>query len=180
MNSTDDYISLPSSTDWNLAGSDFTFEFWVRFDSLPTPSASSDPWLVNGWVTSNGDTDNSFLVTVQNNKITLLVKYADATTGTVSSTISLATDTFYHVIVGRSGSTLFVRVVGKETRQTVAVSKNLITRNSKLTMLGNSFAGGASPGSFRLTGRLDEFAFYKSALSDARADAHHAATLGWV
>ncbi|WP_370175702.1 LamG-like jellyroll fold domain-containing protein [Bradyrhizobium elkanii] len=180
LNSADDYISMAASTDWNLAGSDFTFEFWVRFDALPTPSASFDPWVVNGWVTSNGDTDNSFLVAVQNNKLVLLVKYADATTATLSSTLSLDLHTFYHVIVGRSGGNLFIRVVGKETRQTLAVSKNLITRNSKLTMLGNSFSGGASPGTFRLSGRLDEFAFYKSALSDARADAHHAATLGWV
>lgn len=180
LNSVDDYVSMAASTDWNLAGSDFTFEFWVRFDSLPASSSSYDPWIVNGYVTSNGDTDNSFLVAVQNNKIVLLVKYADATSATVSSTVSLDVHTFYHVIAGRSGGNLFVRVVGKEARQNLAVSKNLATRNSKLTMLGNSFAGGASPGIFRLTGRLDEFAFYKSALSDTRADAHHAATLGWV
>ncbi|MCP1852780.1 MULTISPECIES: LamG domain-containing protein [unclassified Bradyrhizobium] len=179
LNSADDYVTLPASADWNLAGSDFTFEFWARFDSLPASSASYDPWLVNGWVTSNGDTDNSFLVAVQNNKLVLLVKYADATSVTLSSTVSLDVHIFYHVIVGRSGGNLFIRVVGKETRQTLAVTKNLITRNSKLVMLGNSFAGGASPGTFRLTGRLDEFAFYKSALTDARADAHHAAQIGW-
>jgi hypothetical protein len=30
-----------------------------------------------------------------------------------------------------------------------------------------------------MSGCIDEFALYNYALSDARADAHHAASLGW-
>jgi hypothetical protein len=177
FNSVDDLAVIPASTNFDFAGGDFTYESWVWFDALPTPSSAFDPWIVNAWqVSATGS--NSTLLTVQNNKLSLLVKLSGGTTLSVSSTISLAVGRFYHVVAGRSGGNLFIRVVGKETRQTVAIASNIAAHGSVPVWLGGgNTSGGVNQ--FSMSGCIDEFALYNYALSDARADAHHAASLGW-
>ncbi|MCA6102789.1 LamG domain-containing protein [Bradyrhizobium australafricanum] len=178
FNNSADAVSIPASTNFDFAGGDFTYEAWVKFDALPTPSAGYDPWIVNAFRISGGDgAFQSTLLGVSNNKFNLLVTITGGTTLSVSSSISLGLAQYYHVIAGRSGGNLFIRVVGKETRQTIAISSNIIPRGSNAVWLGVGNTGGSNV--TPLTGRIDEFALYNSALSDARADAHHAATLGW-
>ncbi|MGF6431500.1 LamG domain-containing protein [Bradyrhizobium elkanii] len=178
FNSSNDAVSIPASTNFDFAGSDFTYEAWVNFDALPSLSASYDPWIINAWRISGSDgAFQSTLLGVSNNKFNLLVTITGGTTLSVSSTISLGLGQYYHVIAGRSGGNLFIRVVGRETRQTTAIAANIIARGSNAVWLGVGNTGGSNQSP--LTGRIDEFALYNFALSDARADAHHAAQIGW-
>jgi len=164
-------LTIPSNSTLNFGASDFTIEMWVNFASLPTSAATNNPWVYNAWVTPTVNTQLQMLMAVNNNKLALTVYSTDATTATVTSTINLVVDTYYHVIFGRSGSNIFIRVVGKETRQNTAYTKTLFSRSSEAFWISME-----SP--YAVNGLVDEFAVY-GVLSDARADAHHALALGW-
>ncbi|MCA1400045.1 LamG domain-containing protein [Bradyrhizobium sp. BRP56] len=176
FNASNEGVSIPGSTNFDFAGGDFTYEAWIKFDALPTPTAGADVFVVNAWQISASD-PTSTLLAVSNNKFKLYTMVTGSVVVTVSSTVSLGLAQYYHVIAGRSGGNLFIRVVSKETRQTAAISASIIARGSNAVWLGTANNGSAyvTP----LTGRIDEFALYNFALSDARADAHHAAQIGW-
>lgn len=178
LNDSTALVSIPNSTNFDFAGGDFTMEGWVWFDSLPTSSAAYTPWVINGWISSSVSTKLSFLLGVFSNKLNFIVEFTDATSASVSSTISLTAGTYYHVICGRSSGNLFIRVVNKETRQTTAITKNLAQRSTEGVWLGNGTNSGVDR-TYTMNGRIDEFALYNSALSDTRANAHHSAALGW-
>ena len=36
FNGSNTYLSLADSDDWNFGSGDFTIDFWVRFNSLPS------------------------------------------------------------------------------------------------------------------------------------------------
>jgi hypothetical protein len=126
-------ITIPYNAVFDLAARDFTMECWVNFTTLPTLGAGFTPWIINNWVTVTTGaavtTKASFLLAVSNGKLAFLVGGTDATTTTVSSSVTLATDTYYHVIFGRASGNLFIRVVGKEgtpTREAVLRSRHRV------------------------------------------------------
>ncbi|WP_431014567.1 LamG-like jellyroll fold domain-containing protein [Bradyrhizobium pachyrhizi] len=176
FNASNEGVSIPGSANFDFAGGDFTYEAWVKFDALPTPTAGADIYVVNAWQT-DASSPISTLLGVSNNKFKFYAMVTGSVTVSVSSTVSLGLAQYYHVICGRSGGNLFIRVVSKEARQTAAISANIIARGSNAVWLGTGNTGAAYVAA--LTGRIDEFALYNSALSDARADAHHAAQIGW-
>lgn len=167
-------LEIPGGIGLDFGASDFTIETWVRFATAPN-AAAADPWIVNAWQNPTA-TPNSFLLALFSQKLRFYWKNAGGTTYTVDSGITIQAGTYYHVICGRAGGNIFIRVVGKETRKTTAVTGSMSTLALNKVLIG---AGYVASITYLFDGFLDEFAIYAAALSDARADAHHALSLGW-
>lgn len=96
--------------------------------------------------------------------------FTDAPVLTGSSTLS--TGTSYHVALTSTGTSITVYLNGVADG-TASASLNNGTGNGLI--VAASRAGGPSP-ALHFDGRIDEFAYYGSALSGARFAAHHAAS----
>jgi hypothetical protein len=100
-----DYLSLADSADWAFGTGDFTIDLWARFNALPSAGASQVFYSQSG---SGSDALGFF---VNNNAGTYrLIWYAYGGTGQQNlswNLDSLATNTWYHFAVVRSGSSWY-------------------------------------------------------------------------
>ena len=154
LDGNSDYLTLPTSSDWNLAGGDFTLECRVRFNAL---TAGTYPIFIarcyntagsGGWnVYYNVDTSrlNFYYSTNGSNAIDLFVAW----------TPSL--NTWYYVAVTRNDANLRFFVDGVKVGATQNIGADIIYNNSKPLSLGVDLNVSDAPiaGDY-LNGWLDE------------------------
>lgn len=121
---TGDYLSVPDSSDWSFGTADFTVEAWVRFDS-------SNPAVQTICGQFNTSSNWWFLRKEDNttNKLSLYFCIGGTVKANYIMTSNWTTwsaDTWYHIAMVRSGSTmyLFINGVSQTLTVTVAVGTN--------------------------------------------------------
>jgi len=105
---TDDYLTLLDSADWFFNAGNFTVDFWVRFNALPT--AGNEMCFYSQWV----DVNNYVKFGCINNAGVYSIYFAGVTGGVTKfayadtkRTITLLTNTWYHIAFVRSGNNFY-------------------------------------------------------------------------
>jgi len=143
---TDDYLSVASSTDFNLGSSDFTIETWIF-------GAAAGETVVSIWETTENDRAFELAITTGN-----VVYFSLSTDGTntnslgLSGTTSLSATSWYHLAAVRDGNMVTVYVNGvAEVSSSWAYS---VHSTSQALAIGTERV--LSPRNY-LSGQLDEF-----------------------
>jgi hypothetical protein len=156
---TGDYLTLPDSNLWAVSG-DFTIEAWVYPTSLPNESCIFAVWeggtIANTSLNFNIQTNGrlSFIGAVSNTQYTV--------TGT---TTTIIVNTWSHVAVVRSGTTvsLYVNGVADASTVTMAGTVNNLSPGPSIGSLNNGGAGFTSP----LNGTISNLRLVTSAVYTA-------------
>lgn len=135
-----DYLSIPSSSDWDFGSGDFTVDFWVN------PGTNSSVDLLSkrsgatyqGWTIYSNGTDYYWNATSNGSSWDL----GGVTIGSVDSG-------WTHLAISRNGGSIYLFKNGELTR-TVSVSTLSILSNS------NPLSVGSANGSLYFQGYLDE------------------------
>ena len=143
---TNDYLSVASSTDFNLGSSDFTIETWIF-------GAAASETVVSIWETTENDRAFELAITTGN-----VVYFSLSTDGTntnslgLSGTTSLSATSWYHLAAVRDGNMVTVYVNGvAEVSSSWAYS---VHSTSQALAIGTERV--LSPRNY-LSGQLDEF-----------------------
>lgn len=129
-----DYLSVPDSSDWDMA--DFTIDFWVRLSSTS---------VIQGFLGRLSTTDSGWLNLYWNNTLARIEANVRGVNGSFSW--SPSANTWYHLAFIRDGSTFKTYVDG------IALSGS-ITSASALAPAGAITFGRAD--NFQLNGWIDE------------------------
>lgn len=166
LDGTNDYISISGFNPNSLIGTgDMSISFWVNFDN---PGGGNEYPFYMGKLTANED---YFLVRVlgSTSKIELFCRNNTGTTGdvTIRAAAAASSDTWYHVVVTRSGTTgeLFINGSSEGSTTDSDFGTEFATSGSGLSL--GSFRGVAG----YLSGKLDEFAVWDSALTSSEVSA---------
>ena len=141
-----DYLSVPTSTDFNFGTADFTIDFWVRFNA--GPGVNMD--MVNRGNPITDSLDIAIRVNNSNNVLVYLMGGLLFNTGWAFNQAQ-----WYHVALSRSGTNLRLFIDGTQLGSTV-------TNSTDVTSSEDLFLG-ASPflASNSLNGWMDEIRFSK-------------------
>jgi len=122
----DDYLSLSASADWDIdggTGNDFTFEAWIRLNS------NSSSMVIVSHDVSGSDRAWNIALSYQGSSGQYKFQLQYSTTGSnfndlYSDTLTMNTNTWYHVEIDRDGNTLrhFLDGVAKGTNSVTGVS----------------------------------------------------------
>jgi len=115
LDGTGDYVTLPASADWNFDG-DFTIDCWIKLNALNCTfikSVTNDTW-------SSASTGDWILSVDGNGYLSLSVKNVNG--GASKTNAPIATGSWYHVAVVRSGSTTDVYINGVKGNQSLPSS----------------------------------------------------------
>jgi hypothetical protein len=145
---TGDYLSTPDSADWYFGTGDFTIDFWVRFNALPTTGDEAAIYAqrVDGTsqvfleIYNNGGTYQWYLESDGGSAQIQIFKNA----------ISLSTNTWYHVAVVRSGSSFYIFQDGTQCGTTY-------TSSASMADVAESLLIGKRAYGLFFNGWLDEF-----------------------
>ena len=149
---TGDYLTTPDSADWAFGSGDFTIDFWIRFNSLP--SAGSAVVIYNQYE----DANNQNCLYVYNSAGTYLYIFYDIDAGAYvigavqRNSPGLSTGTWYHIAVVRNGNNFLIFQDGVQCGSTYT-SSNVMTDHAGQIVIGcyGSFAH------YFLNGWFDEF-----------------------
>ena len=103
-----DYVSIADSSNWYFGTKDFTIDFWVRFNSLPS---SGNYFTILFQPNTDADTTSSTGIWLYNNTGTYEFEIGSNTNGINNfdeyciSSPNIATNTWYHIAFVRSGVT---------------------------------------------------------------------------
>jgi hypothetical protein len=142
-----DYLSVPDSADWAYGTGDFTLDMFVRFAALPAASAYM------GFVGQYADSDSAWSnFYVYNNAGTYELKYSDGSVLSISNTITLATATWYHIALVRSGTSWYMFKDGTQIGATATDADTTANVAGALTIGCVSIGGSAR----YFNGHIDE------------------------
>lgn len=120
------YLSAADSDDWHLTG-DFTIAFWTNFgNSIPTANVS---WITQYQRVSGG---RSWAVLFRQNRITFVYSFDGSTAPSLYFNWTPSINTWYHVALTRSGSSVRAFVDGIQVGTTVSVGGALRQTSSIL------------------------------------------------
>ncbi|HEX2994517.1 MAG TPA: LamG-like jellyroll fold domain-containing protein [Anaerolineales bacterium] len=143
-----DSISTPDHDNFHLSDHDWTFDFWVRFNTL-----SSDTNLI----TQYEDADNWMKVWVDTDPSRLY--FAQTSGGEVTAQFyanaAFALNTWYHIVVERKGNSPKIAVNGTFR----AVTEDVTIANKTFDNLDGALTLGMYEGLDLLDGQIDEFRF---------------------
>jgi len=150
---TGDYITSPDSADLYFDG-DFTIDFWVRFNSLPSSGAYMS------FYAQRVDGNNQLFFGINNTSGTYKGRFYNQTGGTLTIDLfenlsgTTSTNTWYHIAIIRSGNDFKLFKDGVQCGST-------LTDSSPVTDFGASVYVGVFGSSFYLNGWVDEFRISK-------------------
>lgn len=149
------YLSTPDSTDFHFGTNDFTIDFWVRFNSLPSDGR------YQGFIGQGTDGNNYWFFGVMNSSGTYQLNLWSISGGTsyvlfehfdilnLKWDVTLSTATWYHIALVRSSSTFYAFLNGF-SQGNFTSSSSFHSSNADLEIADSVFNG-------PLDGWLDEF-----------------------
>lgn len=150
VRSPSSYLTVSNSTaDFSFATFDFTIEAWIRLNALPSGSGYPNSyWLVGGGPQNSGP---GFDIAFSNTNLVVALTNFDSPN--MSTAHSIAINTWYHIAVVRSGSTLYAF---RDGTQLATASVSGVTADPMATGLAISGAEpvGSTGGNFN--GYIDE------------------------
>ncbi len=102
------YILIPGNSNFWMGTGDFTIETWIR----PTTIEGNIRGIFG--INTTGNNSNGFAVAINNSNSKLGLRVAGSTWGTLESTTTLSTNTWYHVALVRTGGNVKVYINGTE------------------------------------------------------------------
>lgn len=142
------YITSPHSTDFRFGSDDFTVECWVYASSLPAEADLISKWNAGGTAGSN-----QWLLYLASGVPTFLCSTNGSSDAAVVTGPTMSTNTWTHLAVTRSGTTLRVYTAGTSgTPQTVSGSLYA----SETEVLGISYRRNNGSTQYPLTGYMDD------------------------
>lgn len=146
-----DFLSVPSGTPVNFGTGDFTVELWAKYSSFLFSN--------NALVSSIGPTVGGFYFAVKSNR-TFMVARAFVAIDFTSSAVTWPTNTWAHIAITRSGSTMRVFKDG------VLVSSVTNTQSYSLALSSNTdYAVGATQSTSGVRSQTD---FFNGQIDDIR------------
>lgn len=133
-----DYVRTPYSSDFDFGAGDFTWDFWVRWNSLPG-SGATQALITVGRIVDNNNVNSFYLSNISG---TLRVYFVAITGGVTRASYQVnyafSAATWYHIAIVRHGWDLMIFVNGVMQTLTVntAILFNSITPavNEALTL----------------------------------------------
>jgi len=125
------YLSFPASTNWQMTG-DFTIECWAYFNSFVGYNSTINPVLFDqysGGSTGAGNWQWYFTISGGISSATFVMYYDGSSTFTNTTTLNI--NTWYHLAVTRSGSTIRMFINGV-LQPTTATFSGTVGRNDTL------------------------------------------------
>ncbi len=130
-----DYISAPDSEDWNLGSNNFQIDMWVRFNSLASNISPLFMGRVN-WNTVAGDWMFYYRGISTDDRLEFFYT-TDGTISTVHRAYGAWTpslNTWYHIEVSRSGTSIYLFVDGTQIGSTYTAGTDVIWSSSTQAM----------------------------------------------
>jgi hypothetical protein len=147
FNGVGDYLTLADSTDWDFGTGDFTIDFWVRFNSLP--SLGTDRWII----TQSDLNFKSFGVRLLNESSIYKWNFFTYNSGfeiNIKKTTTVNIDTWYHIAVIRNGNGFYIFQDGTQIGTTDVDSRSIPSITGYLYIADHGL------GTINLDGYLDE------------------------
>lgn len=153
LDGTGDYVTLAHSTDYDLSTTPFVAELWVRFSAVTTDQ---------GFFGKYADANNYWYLNWTQATTTLQFKAvsASSTKADYTATWAPVIDTWYHVSVNRSGTSLKIFING--TALTLTEATAISTNSMPATASGNLEIGAAYNHASDISGWIDDFALYSN------------------
>jgi len=151
---TNDATLLPASSSWNVAASDFSFEFWFK-------RTGTSQTYGRYFQLSNGDTFSAFSLSVKSTNQDQL-SFSISSNGTSWNILNdsligtLTTGQFNHVIISRVGSNFYL-YLNKTQSLLVTSSASLYYASGGVPIIGGQTGGTART----IAGIIPIFRFYK-------------------
>jgi len=136
---TGDYLTVANSTDFNYGSDDFSIEAWVYYPS--SASDSDNHGIASHYITSGNK--RSWLFMLSGATPSFLAS-SDGTSGnliTVSSSVDVADDTWTHVAVSRTGTTLTIYVNGVQRAQNSSWHSSIYSNTDNPVEIGGYNSG---------------------------------------
>jgi hypothetical protein len=118
----ENYISLTDNTAWDLFGSNFTVGCWVRYDTIPinTPLVCQNTGSGSFWGIRIGSYDETHIyLSIYNVPDTNSYYHCDS--------VPRGLNTWYHMVVQRSGSECLMYIDGNSVTVTTGIAFGTIT-----------------------------------------------------
>ena len=145
-----DYLTVPSSNDWDFWDSDFTMECWVRFNNV---TANQAIWYQGGGTAPEVNVHFAFADTEG------FKMYQRNTSSPVAlnqgSNSGWSADTWYHVALVRNGSS-YVMYRDGTSIATLTDSTTIMESINNVGVIGTMYSGGTYSGS-PFNGYIDEY-----------------------
>jgi hypothetical protein len=136
LDGTGDYLTTPSSTDFDLPG-DFVIETWVRLTAPPSSFAGAyGAAVVSRYTGAGQEANKGFQLRINGtaSEYDTINFYTGVTDLNFSTAVAL--NTWHHVAVARSGSSLRVYLNGSQVGSTVTNSDSLTPTSSRSLSIG--------------------------------------------
>ena len=133
------YLSTPDSADWAFGSSDFTIDYWVRFNALP--SVGQFMIVVGQYANANNQMFFGFANDGGMYKIVTVQIRGGSWNIVIFKTVSLALNTWYHVAHVRSGNNwyIFLNGVQQGTTDSNATAFQDLAANLEVGRKGDGF-----------------------------------------
>lgn len=144
---TNSYLSTPDSPDWAFGTVDFTIDFWVRFNALPSSSVEI---IYSQFV----DVNNRIYFGLEGYGTYYWRLYCISASNVmvdIERATTIAVNTWYHIAVVRSGTNFYIFQAGTQVGSTLTGSSN------SLSDLAAAVTIGEQSSAYYLNGWLDEY-----------------------
>jgi len=166
------FVEVPDDPSLNVGTNDFTFEVWVRFNTLAGEQVIAEKYIETGTPARTGWT----LTKMTDNTIRVALAGGGDVDSMPAPTVTAASNVWTHVAVRRSGDTFTTFQDGAPTAAGT-FSRNLdCTSSLKFGHRGNpdDTPGAWDTRNFWLNGAIDEPTLYNRALTDQEIAALYA------
>ena len=149
LDGTGDYIAATDNAGFDVGSGDFTIDLWARFISHPAASNAL-------FAQSDGVDANTGISIDMFNVSRLYVQAGGAVNGSAWASFVPVNDTWYHIEVARSGSTIYIFVDGVSLSVTIDTAFGTVPNSTATAKIG-SYQGTTG----FVNGYIDEFRFTK-------------------
>ena len=126
-----DYLTLDGSSDFAFGSGDWTIDFWVRFNSVASSCALYD----------GRNAEPSIAPTIYFDQAVGFIRYYTNGASRILGTTSIATGTWYHIEISRSGTSTKLFVNGTQEGSTYSDSNNYVNAATDGPRIGVFYEG---------------------------------------